>query len=59
MVSTYSTQQFAMTADNSRSPFSLPSDGPATTRVNREMVQTKIKSELTWSQLVHAEIMGI
>ncbi|KAI9264555.1 hypothetical protein EDC94DRAFT_605499 [Helicostylum pulchrum] len=59
MVSTYSTQQFAMSADRPRSPFSLPFDGPVTARRNKEMVQTKIKSELTWSQLVHAEIIAV
>ncbi|KAI8095249.1 hypothetical protein BDF21DRAFT_405503 [Thamnidium elegans] len=59
MVSTYSTQQFSMTADRPRSPFSLPLDGPVTTKRNKEMVQTKIKSELTWSQLVHAEIIAV
>lgn len=59
MVSSYSTQQFAMTAERPRSPHASPLDGPGTlTRRSTEMVQTKIKSELTWSQLVHAEIIG-
>ncbi|GAA5803049.1 hypothetical protein HPULCUR_008524 [Helicostylum pulchrum] len=48
-----------MSADRPRSPFSLPFDGPVTARRNKEMVQTKIKSELTWSQLVHAEIIAV
>jgi hypothetical protein len=56
MVSTYSTQPFSMTADTSRSAISSPADGQIT-KVS-ENIQTKIKSELTWSQLVHAEIIG-
>jgi hypothetical protein len=58
MVSTYSTTKpFTMTADTSRSVIALPQD----VQLNRNLsdVNTiKIKSELTWSQLVHAEIIG-
>lgn len=56
MVSTYSSQPFSMTADTSRSAITSPTDGQVIK--TPEKIQTKIKSELTWSQLVHAEIIG-
>lgn len=45
-----------MTADTSRSAITSPIDG----QISKvpESHPTKIKSELTWSQLVHAEIIG-
>jgi hypothetical protein len=58
MVSTYSTQPFSMTADTS---INAPTEqqGQLTRRSSELVVGgTRIKSELTWSQLVHAEIIG-
>lgn len=60
MVSTYSTtttQPFTMTADTSRSVIALPQDAQLN-RTLSDVNTPKIKSELTWSQLVHAEIIG-
>lgn len=54
MVSTYSSQPFSMTADTTNT-----TEQGQITRQNSELVTTtRIKSELTWSQLVHAEIIG-
>lgn len=57
MVSTYSTQPFTMTAETSRSVIALPQDAQLNRRMS-DVTANKIKSELTWSQLVHAEIIG-
>jgi hypothetical protein len=58
MVSTYSTQPFSMTADTSRSAISPLSEEQNARRISDVVSETKIKSELSWSQLVHAEIIG-
>lgn len=55
---TYSTQPFSMTAETSRSVIALPQDAQLNRRISN-VTNNKIKSELTWSQLVHAEIIGI
>ena len=54
MVSSYSTQPFAMTAENSRSIIALPQQE---THVVERIPQTTT-TQSSWSQLVHAEIMG-
>lgn len=58
MVSTYSTQPFTMTAETSRSVIALPQDAQLNRRMS-DVTTSKIKSELTWSQLVHAEIIAV
>jgi hypothetical protein len=58
MVSTYSTQPFSMTADTSRSAISPLPERQTTRQISDVVSEARIKSELSWSQLVHAEIIG-
>ncbi|KAL7310376.1 GDP/GTP exchange factor for ARF [Mucor circinelloides] len=59
MVSTYSSQPFSMTADTSRSAITLPSDDNKRQNSLNNNTETRIKSELSWSQLINAEIVAV
>lgn len=53
MVSTFASQPFAMNADRSFINYSKDEQLAST-----QQTDSKIKSELSWSQLINAEIIG-
>lgn len=56
MVSTFASQPFAMNADRSLINYSKDERLTPTSTQTNDI--TKVKSELSWSQLINAEIIG-